>query len=73
MVLRVSIDDELEDDDILGEADSLSFVINQLLVEQYGTEFSVTVELHGGYQSYLATPKDWKVAPLVATRFSMGA
>ena len=73
MVLRVSIDDELEDDDIQGEAGSLPFVINELLVEQYGTEFSVTVEQHGGYQSYLANPKDWNVAPLVATRFSMGA
>ena len=74
MVLRLSIDDEQEDDDIQGEVDALPFVINGLLVEQYGTEFSVTVEPHGSYQSsYLVIPKEWKVAPLIATRFSMGA
>jgi len=74
MVLRLSIDDELEDGDIQGEADSLPFVIDGLLVDQYGSEFSVTVEQHGNYQkSYLVVPKDWKCAPLVATRFFMGA
>jgi len=73
VVLRLSIDDEQEDDDIQGEVDALPFVINGLLVEQYGTEFSVTVEPHGSYQSYLVIPKEWKVAPLIATRFSMGA
>jgi len=74
MVLRLSIDDELEDDDIQGEADSLPFVIGGLLFEQYGTEFSVAVEPHGSYQnSYLVIPKEWKVAPLIPTRFSMGA
>ena len=72
-MLRVSIDDELEDDDIQGEFDSLPFVVSGSLVEQYESEYSVAVESHGGYQTYRATPKNWKIAPPIATRFSMGA
>lgn len=64
----MSIDDELEDDDMQGEADALPFVIGRLLFDQYGSEFAIAVDPNG---RYLVTPKEWKVAPLRATRFSI--
>ncbi len=64
------MDDELEDEDIKGEAQSLPFVISELLFGQYGHEFSVSMEENGLYR---VTPKNWKIAPFRDTRFSMGA
>jgi hypothetical protein len=69
-MLRLSIDDELEDDDIQGEADALPFVISRLLFDQYGTEFSIALEPDG---KYLVTPQEWKIAPFRDTRFSISS
>ena len=33
--------DEREDDDLEGEAESMPFVINEELADQYGTSFSI--------------------------------
>ncbi|MCL1939498.1 MAG: ErpA-related iron-sulfur cluster insertion protein [Desulfovibrionaceae bacterium] len=43
IVLRASIDDEREDDDVVAEIDSIPFVINEELVEQYGLDFVITL------------------------------
>ena len=64
------MDDEQDEDDLTGEADSLPFIISQDLVDQYGAEFGVTRDEQG---MYAVTPKDWKIAPFRQTRFSMGA
>jgi Fe-S cluster assembly iron-binding protein IscA len=44
--LRLSFD-ERDDEDMEGEAESLPFIINQDLAEQYGTNFSVSLDEHG--------------------------
>jgi hypothetical protein len=48
IVLRLSID-EREDDDVEGQAQSLPFVINKELVEQYGENFSVVLDEHQSF------------------------
>lgn len=65
----MSLDDEMDDEDITGEAEALPFIISELLFSQYGDEFSVTMDNYG---VYVATPKNWKIAPFKDTRFSMG-
>ncbi len=48
LVLRLSID-EREDDDVEGQVQSLPFVINKELVEQYGSNFSVSLDEHQAF------------------------
>ena len=64
------MDDEQEEEDLTGEAESLPFIISRDLFDQYGAEFAVAKDEQGGYS---VTPKDWKIAPFRQTRFSMGA
>lgn len=45
-VLKLSID-EREDDDVETEVESIPFVINKELVDQYGKSFSVSLDEHG--------------------------
>lgn len=66
----MSIDDEFDEDDIEGTAEGLPFIINQLLFDQYGSEFTVTRDASG---MYLVSAKNWKIAPSRDTRFSVGA
>ena len=42
-MLRLGID-EREDEDVEGEAEALSFVINQDLVDTYGNNFFVSLD-----------------------------
>lgn len=48
IVLRLSIS-EREDDDVEGEIESLPFVINSELVDQYGLIFSVSLDEHQNF------------------------
>jgi hypothetical protein len=63
-VLRLSIDEQ-DDEDVEGYADSLPFIVNRGLVDQYGTEFSVAMDTNA---TYLVTAKNWKIAPFKQTR-----
>lgn len=63
-MLRLSIDEQ-EDEDVAGHAESLPFVINRDLVDQYGTEFSVAMDTNA---MYLVTAKNWNIAPFRQTR-----
>lgn len=47
-MLRLSID-ERDDDDVEGEIESLPFVINQEVVDQYGLNFSVSLDEHQAF------------------------
>lgn len=64
IVLRLSIDEQ-EDEDVEGHAESLPFIIDRDLVDQYGTEFSVAMDANA---MYLVTAKHWKIAPFKQTR-----
>ena len=44
-MLRLSID-ERETDDLEAEIDSIPFVINEDLADQYGTKFAVSLDEH---------------------------
>jgi hypothetical protein len=46
IVLRASID-EREDDDVSGEADSIPFVVNEEIIDQYGDSFSISIDADG--------------------------
>ncbi len=41
------MDDELEDEDIKGEAHALPFVMHRELAEQYGTRLAVSLDAYG--------------------------
>ena len=47
-MLRLSID-ERESGDVEAEIDSIPFVINEDLAEQYGTKFAVALDEHQGF------------------------
>lgn len=63
-MLRLSID-RLEDEDVEGVADSLPFIADRDLVDQYGMEFSVAMDANA---MYLVTAKNWNIAPFQRTR-----
>lgn len=48
IVLRLSID-ERQDEDIAGTASTLPFVIHQDVVDQYGTDFTVSLDEHQSF------------------------